>query len=67
MRRLWGRFSPDLDGQIGQASPSWPSGFLPLPLFFLEGAPPGLAQHFPAERAQSSTFRLAGSADTVRV
>ena len=46
---------------------SRPSGFLPLPLFFLEGAPPGLAQHFPAERAQSSTFRLAGSADTVRV
>ena len=63
--RLWGRFSPDLDGQMIQASR--PSGFLPLPLFFLEGAPPGLAQHFPAERAQSSTFRLAGSADTVRV
>jgi hypothetical protein len=64
--RLWGRFSPDLDGhEMIQASR--PSGFLPLPLFFLEGAPPGLAQHFPAERAQSSTFRLAGSADTVRV
>ena len=64
-------FSPDLDGQMihdGQMIQARrPSGFLPLPLFSLEGAPPGLAQHFPAERAQSSTFRLAGSADTVRV
>ena len=47
----------------GQSAVRFPSSSL----FFLEGAPPGLAQHFPAERAQSSTFRLAGSAATVRV
>ena len=47
----------------GQSAVRFPSSSQ----FFLEGAPPGLAQHFPAERAQSSTFRLAGSAATVRV